>query len=195
MFQDPLLENPFRWKIIVHPKPRGLWRPMLELSWWIKWTNPNPLNINMSIGSMPFSWKDEPNWPEVARCENCSKCQKFNTWKILGCTYYEKPQHGDSDTDKCRIHKFLNGTNRQLTVYLPWRPGKPDYNDIVEWWVKNFFEPIEKEIQRRLEEAYQSEPTEEVVLDSESHRQKREMKKVEKEVVEGSKPTRKIQIA
>jgi hypothetical protein len=164
------------WKI--RNKPRGHFCPMLEFGISL---NPKDekeikdLNIKPEVefcyltvlsetrapkcGRIPFilpEWvfyKNDPNYPDPVVLNEC----------------------GDKDKnlcDKCVREKFMlfaTHINIHLShhVYLPWRSGpKPDYSDFINS-VRAFLDQVLLEIDRRLNEARESAPSEEWGLEEE----------------------------
>ena len=163
------------WKI--HDKPRGRWRPIME--WGVHFT-PNEISETESL----------------AVCRKISYCLRgveagrvtLPECSEIVLSFTERPYEKNEKEIKdgyllgsvhnvcfdCPIgekgwayRKSLTLPNNWWAVRLPWRPGaRPDYSDFIEP-VRNFLYRVLEELERRFQEARESAPSDEWLLEEE----------------------------
>ena len=189
-----------KWKIIIGKKPRGLWRPPIEIRIWNTETE-NRLNIVPCLSREFWAslWKEDSR-KDFFRCGSCDKCreQYKELLKKLKCPvlFFDKSSHRSEKLWNCKFSSFLSNIDFfkehgiSTILYPEWRPGKPDYTDVYEWLRSNICIPIVQEYERRIQEAIESEPTEEIVYTSDDY----QVQKVQAEV-QNKRPSRRLKIA
>lgn len=154
----PKIEYSFR----IHPKPRGNWRPKVEMS--LRLSCPSgeelawrPWVPNIFFGSPSFvrKWKSaeedtQIEWSNSNRLRLCDYTSSLNLAPFdivipLPKALYRNPKKEKGD----EVYYLLvlpRGyyTSEEINslswtpaeFYLPWRPGKPDYSDFAEAFSK-----------------------------------------------------------
>jgi hypothetical protein len=170
------------WKI--HDKPRGRWRP--TLSWGVNFTKEEinemqQLNIDTQI-KYCFLVQSENNISIPQYCPKKNRIiivlpepfyrdrdiennrKAFNYSICSECPYSEYVLN-EIIADEKRINIDTLGIS--WSFFLPWRPGaRPDYSDFIEP-VRNFLKYIVNIIENRLQEARESSPSDEWLLEEE----------------------------
>jgi hypothetical protein len=160
------------WKI--HDKPRGCYRPLLE--WGIYLTpdekrEAEELNINFNIsycirhdiktlaclkGHMLINF-EEPVYGRDYKTRN----QGYRLGYSGRCSNNCEPGGGYYYRDECNVK------DDSWACRLPWRPGaRPDYSDFIDP-VRDFLHRVLEEIERRFQEARESAPSSEWMLEEE----------------------------
>lgn len=171
----------FEWKIIIGKKPRGLWRPKIEIK--IFALMENNLNINPTYKFPVFRYEDV----DYVGCENCKKwgrddCPprqkteylipaqfKFYATSNARCQdYYPKDHNCYRYFQLPRISNIFENSYL-VEMFLEWRPGKPNYDDYIEWLAENVLNPCIAEFERRWAEAETSEETEAIEISSDNY--------------------------
>lgn len=164
--------NPFRWSITLGKKPRGLWRPPLTLKWWFEWEkDENPLNIDTDISKfikkeiLPLlkeeaEWVDERDWECFVCCykDECEGC-KIAVDCLFPFSVGSSTSEGKYGQPPCEFCQFMRGELREATIYLEVREGG-DYSDVTSFFIEKLFLPIQKDVDRRIKEAYTFNPIE-----------------------------------
>lgn len=160
------------WKI--HKKPRGRWRPLLE--WGISLSPEekkaiSELNLNVLYKYVICSPK----------CIHCSKVTAADIWVALPERLY--PEHtvsvGKGYTSGVRCYTCehqeetwtITSDSRNIcdpfSFRLPWRPGvRPDYTDFIQP-IREFLAKLLDLCERRFQEAQESAPSDEWMLEEE----------------------------
>ena len=190
-----------KWKIIIGKKPRGLWRPPIEIRIWNTETE-NRLNIVPCLSREFWAslWEEDPE-NDIFTCRKCGRCEEQfrNILKKLNCPtlFYSHSSHRSANLGNCKFSKLIRELKLfkehgiSTVLYPEWRPGKPDYTDVYEWLRDNICLPVVQEYERRIQEAIESEPTEEIIYTSDDY----QVQRIQTEVKEGKKPSRRLRIA
>lgn len=188
----------FQWKITIHPKPRGLWRPRIEIAFWAR--GENELNINPSYYLPEVR---DANWNRDRLLEKCSDCGEANRTSLQApfAAYSSSSARDLTPKHKkcCHLNSFLLLYDRNIenifqgftfSFYPEWRPGKADYADIIDWLAEHICKPVIEEFEKRLQEASESEPLDKLIVTSENY----EFTKAKKEVEDAQRPIRKLKV-
>lgn len=193
------------WSITVGKKPRGFWRPPLTIKFWhegIEGDNLNALNIDPNLSVLEFLCQvwgmDDSGLENFLYCHSCSECRKEKVFQFLKCpvVFWNASDPHTAQTNACNLRKLIDRFNffceQTTTIFPDWRPGRPDYSDVIDWVRRKVCEPITEEYNKRILEAYQSEPIEEeTTISSETVK----MEAIQKEVQEKKRPSRKLKMA
>ena len=175
-----------KWKITIHPKPQGFWRPKISVSIYTD-TEDNPLNISTSF--MPPIIQDLFEKSDAfRRCAGCSECNSVVPSNItLKMFKYESSHNNEPYICPLRNLVYLPG-NYAIEFYADWRPGVPDYTDYYEWLRDSWCLPIVTEYNRRIQVAMESVATPDVIYTSEDYEHNINLKEKAK------RPTRKLSV-
>lgn len=153
----------------IYDKPRGRWRPLLE---WGLHLSPEEeekikeLNINTTYRICIISSTEQKMCQKRAAIlfpgpvlEERSK--KVGTGSFLGSPYVMCDGCPFEGTDSYVHKREIDLTKDTIRVRVEWRPGpRPDYSDYIGP-VREFLKWALEELQRRIEEAEASSPSEE----------------------------------
>lgn len=156
------------WKI--HDKPRGRWRPLME--WGVHLT-PNEIEEAESLAvcrDISYCIRGVEGRVTLPECSNIVLLLAERPYResgyLLGranavCFSCPIGEEGWALRDSLTL------PNNWWAVRLPWRPGaRPDYSDFIEP-VRNFLYRVLEELERRFQEARESAPSDEWLLEEE----------------------------
>ncbi|MEM4721742.1 MAG: hypothetical protein QXT73_06770 [Candidatus Methanomethylicaceae archaeon] len=149
----------FKWEIRIGKKPRGLWRPEVKFRIWViegGYTTLKELNVPEEYVT---EFGDACEGKVYRSCEECRR----NVYADLGFAFYSSSSPRQNGL-VCPPRKLKLA--EYYTARLEWRPGKPDYTDIILKIKEHIIQPAIEWFQKQLTEAEASEPIEDIVISS-----------------------------
>lgn len=165
------------WKI--HDKPRGRWRPLMEFG--VRLTTEEITEADALNVENPLKFAFSNLLEENDKCRSCRYSDSTLVDRVGGVLPEQPFRYDKSKVNKNtdRIGCSCSSTNRwwwtescniqelEWRFRLPWRPGaRPDYSDFIDS-VRDFLRRVLEELERRFEEARESAPSDEWLLEEE----------------------------
>lgn len=147
-----------KWDIILHPKPRGLWRPLLEIK--IDVEGENDLNINSYPKKTEIlHLQKDGNFGTDSKC--IEKKNDNDVKQALFNIYQEQYPNDNRDCYCCCIFRAIRlrsicFNNYRWQCFPEWRPGKADYTDVLEFFQEHVIVPIVEDFNLKTEVALKS---------------------------------------